>query len=188
MTGGAVAAASAAINSIIQLSVPHQYLGVAMGLITTFRYVGGSVGSTIYEVILNNQLSSNLGKNVAVALAQAGVPASDIPALSGAIASGNTTSSALASASPAAIDAGVLALKLTYVHAFRIIYLVSIAFGVLGTICAAFSRNVGEFLTNKIDVQLDESITLGFHEVHQGGHVIDADGGEIKQTRQQTQV
>ncbi|OCK78235.1 trichothecene efflux pump [Lepidopterella palustris CBS 459.81] len=179
LTGSAVAAATVTINSIIQLSIPHQYLGVAMGLITTFRYVGGSIGSTIYEVILSNQLKDNLGKNVATALATAGVPLADIPAVAGAIATGNTTSPALADASPAALGAGILALKLTYVHAFKIIYLVSIAFGVLGTVCAAFTRNVGEFLTDKVDVRLDEAINLGLHEVHKGGHVLNADGTEI---------
>jgi hypothetical protein len=182
LAGSAVASATVVINSIIQLSVPHQYLGVAMGLITTFRYVGGSVGATIYQTILSNELAANLGKNVATALATAGVPLADIPALAGAIATGNTTSPALAAASPAALGAGVLALKLTYVHAFRIIYLVSIAFGVLGTVCAAFTRNIGEFLTNKVDVRLDEHISLGIHEVHKGGHVLGADGTEIAPT------
>ncbi|GAB7356549.1 hypothetical protein MBLNU459_g7287t2 [Dothideomycetes sp. NU459] len=160
--------------------VPHQYLGVAMGLVTTFRYVGGSVGSTIYEVILTNQLTSNLGPNIATALAKVGVPLVDIPAIAQALATGNTTSTALVDASPAAIGAGVHALQLTYVHAFKIIFLVSIAFGVLGSVCAAFTRNVGEFLTNKLDVQLDQTIHLGLHEVHEGGHVVDHDGTEIK--------
>jgi hypothetical protein len=174
-----LACAVVTTNSIIQLSVPHQYLGVAMGIVTTSRYVGGSVGSTIYQVILSNQLSDNLGKNVAAALAKAGVPIAKIPAIAEAIALGETTSPALADASPTALGAGVLALKLTYVHAFKIIYLTAIAFGVLGILCAAFSRNIGEFLTNKIDVEMDKSIRLGLHEVHKHGHVISHDGEEI---------
>ncbi|EXJ59300.1 uncharacterized protein A1O5_12181 [Cladophialophora psammophila CBS 110553] len=186
LTGMMLACAVVTTNSIIQLSVPHQYIGVAMGIVTTSRYVGGSVGSTIYQVILSNQLSANLGKNVATALAKAGVPFADIPAIAGAIALGETNSPALAGASPAALGAGVLALKLTYVHAFKIIYLTSIAFGVLGITCAAFSRNIGEFLTNKLDVKTDTSIHLGLHEVHLGGHVLNQDGEEITRTSRVT--
>lgn len=174
-----VAAATVTSNTMIQLAVPHQYLGVAMGLVTTSRNVGGSVGSTVYTVILNNQLTSNLGKNVATALATAGVPLAKIPAIAEALATGDQSSPALASVTPEELGAGVLALELTYVHAFKIIFLVSIAFGILGTVCAVFSKNVGEFMTNKVDVELDEAVHVGFHEVHKGGHVLAKDGTDI---------
>jgi hypothetical protein len=184
LTGMVLAGGVVVTNSIIQLSVPHQYIGVAMGIITTSRYVGGSVGSTIYQVILSNQLTDNLGKNVAAALAKAGLPLADIPAVAGALALGDQNSPALANASPAILGEGILALKMTYVDAFKIIYLTSIAFGVLGTICAAFSRNIGEFLTNKVDVEMD--LHLGLHEVHKGGIILDANGNEVTQPSTET--
>lgn len=81
--------------------------------------------------------------------------------------------------SSAALAAGALAIKLTYSHAFRIIYLVSIAFGMVGTLCAALTRNVGEYLTNKIDVNQDEHAHLELHDVQKGGHLLDEDGNEI---------
>lgn len=184
--GIGVAGVSVVINAMVQLRVPHQYLGVAMGLVTVFRYVGGSVGSTIYQVILNNELKDNLGKNVAAALAGAGLSAGDIPAVTEALATGNATSPALAIASPAALAAGAFAIKMTYAHAFRIIYLVSIAFGTVGTACAAFTKNVGEFLTNKLDVILDEQAHLGLHDVQKGGHMLDEDGNEIARPMRRT--
>lgn len=155
-----------------------------MGLVTVFRYVGGSVGTTVYTVILTNQLTENLGVNVAAALAAAGLPVADIPSVTGALVTGDSTSPALTLASADALDAGILAIKLTYAHAFEIIYLVSIAFGIVGTVCAAFTRNVGEYMTNKLDVILDEQAHLGLHDVQKGGHVLDEDGNEIAhQTR-----
>lgn len=168
---------------MIQLGVPHQYLGLAMGVVTTARNVGGSISSTVYTVILNNQLTNNLGENVGTALAKAGLPLAEIPGVVEALATGDAKSPALASADPAALAAGVLALKLTYVHAFKVIYLVSIAFGVLGTACALFSKNVGEFMTNKVDVKMNTGAHVGLHEVHTGGHVIDHTGIEISQRR-----
>lgn len=163
-----------------------------MGLITTARNVGGSVSTVIYTVILTNQLNAHLGINIATALAKAGVPLADLPAITGALATGNATSPALRLASPAQLGAGVLALKYTYRDAFKLIYLVSITFGVIGTVFAVFSQNVGKFMTNKIDVQLDSSLHIG-HEVHRGGHIIQHDGTEItkKASRQavhQTEV
>ena len=130
-------------------------------------------------MILTNQLTDNLGTNVATALAEAGLPVADIPAVSGALETGDTTSPALALATPAALAAGIMAIKLTYAHTFKIIYLVSIAFGTVGTICAAFTRNVGEYLTNRVDVILDEQVHLGLHDVQKGGRVLDEDGNEI---------
>ncbi len=177
--GIGVGSVSVVINAMVQLRVPHQYIGVAMGLVTVFRYVGGSVGTTVYQVILTNQLTDNLGVNVATALAEAGLPLASIPAVTEALATGNATSPALALASPAALAAGATAIKLTYADAFKIIYLVSIAFGTVGTICAAFTRNVGEYLTNKLDVILDEQAHLGLHDVQKGGHLLDEDGNEI---------
>jgi hypothetical protein len=76
------------------------------------------------------------------------------------------------------LGAGILAFKLTYRDAFKLIFLVSIAFGVVGTVCALFSQNVGQFMTNKVDVQLDSSIHIG-HEVQRAGHIIQHDGTEI---------
>jgi hypothetical protein len=149
-----------------------------MGLLTTARNVGGSISSIIYTVILNNQLNSHLGINIATALAKAGVPLADLIGITEALATENATSPALGLATPAQLGAGILALKLTYRDAFKLIYLVSITFGAIGTVFAVFSQNVGKFMTNKIDVQLDSSLHVG-HEVHKGGHIIQHDGTEI---------
>jgi Fungal trichothecene efflux pump (TRI12) len=183
MTGFIISCATVVSNAMLQLAVPHQYLGVAMGLVTTTRNVGGTIGSTVYTIILSNQLTTHLGTNIATALAKAGLPLADIAGVTGALATGNSMSPALASASPAALGAGILALKLTYVHSFRLIYLISITFGVLGTICAAFTRNVGEYMTNKIDVTISDGAHFGFHDFHEGGHVINHTGEEIVGSR-----
>lgn len=183
LTGAVVSGATVASNSMIQLAVPHQYLGVAMGLVITARNVGGSISSTVYTVILNNQLTEHLGTNVGMALAKAGLPLADIPGVVEALATGNATSPAFATASPTAILAGILALKLTYVHAFKIVYLVSIAFGIVGSLCALFSKNVGEYMTTQVDVKMSAGGHIGLHEAHTGGHVIDHDGKELSEKR-----
>lgn len=188
LTGAVVSGATVASNSMIQLGVPHQYLGLAMGVVTTARNVGGSISSTVYTVILNNQLTDNLGTNIATALAKAGLPLADVSSVTGALATGNTTSPVLGLASPAQLGAGALALRLTYVNAFKIVYLVSIAFGVLGSLCAIFSKNVGEFMTGKVDVRINEGVHIGLHEAHTGGHIIDHEGKELSTKRSKVAV
>jgi len=62
---------------MIVLSVPREYVGVAIGLATTARSVGGSVATTIYVTILQHDVESRLGQNLGAALAKAGLPLTD---------------------------------------------------------------------------------------------------------------
>ena len=173
LTGVGIASATVRSNSTAQLSVQHKYIGVAMGLLTTFRYVGGSIGTTLYGANLNNELGEHLGPNVAKALANAGTSPADIPAIVAALAAGETTSPALANASPAALAAATLALQDTYSNTFELVFLVSIAFGVFGIVCAAFSKNIGEFLTDELDEKLDHTVHLRNRDVGQGRDVME---------------
>jgi hypothetical protein len=175
LSGGTVAS-----NSIIQLTVPHQYVGIAMGIVITARNVGGSVATTIYSTILTNELGKKLGPYIATALAKAGLPLAQIPAVTGAIATSNAI--ALAEVPPAILGAGAYALKIAYCDSFKVVYLVSIAFGVIGIVCAGFTMNVGQFMTDKVDVRLDEGAHLQTHG-NTGGHIINHDGEDITDKR-----
>jgi hypothetical protein len=139
--------------------------------------VGGAVATTIYVSILDNSLKTHLGTNIGTALVKAGLPLQDVPAVAGALATGNLTSPALALASPSVLEAGAYAIKVTYSNAFRIVYLVSIAFGVLGTIAAAFSVNVGHLMVGKVDIRLEEGAHIhGHHDHDTGGYIMHKDG------------
>jgi hypothetical protein len=172
LTGCGVAAATVGSNAMVVLAVPHEYIGVAIGLITTARSVGGSVATTVYIVILQHDLSKHLGHNLGTALAKAGLPLADIPAVAGALATSNVTSPALELASPAILAAGIQSIKLSYAHAFRLVYLVSIAFGVLGTICAFYALDVKHFMTREVDIKLEEGAHVVSHADNTGGHII----------------
>jgi len=64
------------------------------------------------------------------------------------------------------------------VHSLRLVYLVSIAFGVVGTVIVCFSKNVDEYMTNKVDIRLDEGAKLKA--------VTDTGEGHIIRTEEQT--
>jgi len=176
LIGFGLSGATVASNAIIQLSVPHQFVGIAMGIVITARNVGGSVATTIYSTILSNELAKKLGVGIATALAKAGLPLAQVPAVTAGIATGNAT--ALAGVNPQILGAGAYALKVAYSQSFRVVYLVSIAFGVVGTVCALWTMNVGHYMTNKVDVRLDEGAHINTHG-DTGGVVIDHEGEAI---------
>jgi hypothetical protein len=158
-----------------QLGVAHEYIGIASLMLVCARTVGGSVATTVYTVILQNDMKDHGAKRVATTLAENGVPLSDLLPVVTALLAGDQTSPALLSAlgaHPQAILPAITSLREAYAHAFRIVYLVSIAFGTLGTICAAFSLNVNKLLTRHVDVTLDEGAHLRTHEGNRKAHVI----------------
>jgi hypothetical protein len=89
-----------------------------------------------------------------------------------ALVTGNLTSAVLSLANPLVLEAGKLSIQNTYVHAFRVVYLCSIPFGILGTICAILSRDIGNFLTSHIDIELEEGAHIKSHADNNGGHII----------------
>lgn len=151
-----------------------------MGLVITARNVGGSIATTIYTVVLSNNLKSHLGINIATALAKAGLPLADIPAVTEALATQNTTNPAFGLANLAQLEAGIYAVKVSYADAFRLVYLVSIAFGGLGILCAFWTKNFGHLMIRKLDVKLNDGAHLNTHSELKGGHIIDHDGRELK--------
>jgi len=175
LSGVFVSAGTVASTSMAQLGVPHEYIGIASLILVTARTVGGSVATTVYTVILQNDIKNHGAKRVAIAVAEGGVPLTSLLPVVVALLAGDQTSPALITAFetyPKAILAGVAALKEAYSHAFRIVYLVSIAFGTLGTICAAFSLNVDKLLTRHVDVTLDEGAHLKTHEGNRKAYII----------------
>jgi hypothetical protein len=66
---------------MLTLNVPHEYIGVAIGLVTTARAVSGSVGITVYTVILEHEITANLAGNLGKALLLARLPLNDVPAV-----------------------------------------------------------------------------------------------------------
>jgi hypothetical protein len=151
-----------------------------MGLIATFRSVGESVASVIYTTILKNKLSSNLGPDVATALVKAGLPLDAVAGTTEAIASGNSSSSYLTSTTLEILGTGISVLKLMYANAFKVVYLLSMVFGVVGMVFAFFTLDVGHLMTNHMDIKLAEGENIVVHDDRNAAHVIQHDGEEIK--------
>ncbi|OCK72990.1 trichothecene efflux pump [Lepidopterella palustris CBS 459.81] len=159
-------------GAMCQLAVSHEYLGLAANLAVTMRNIGGAVGTVIYMSIFSNRFKSNMMIDVAMPLLKSGVPPASITSVIAALTK-KTPESILTTLKPEQFVIGVNGIKDAYVHALRVVYLVSIAFGVLATICAAFTMDVDHLLTNEIDIILDEGamVTQGLTDTGEG-HVI----------------
>jgi hypothetical protein len=167
--GALVSSATIVSATMVQLGVPHAYIGVGTAMVITARSIGGSVGTTLYSTILADRVRHYLIMDVANPLAKAGVSSETIPHIIEALQGGHIGALGL---SPEIIAITGAGLKQAYAHSFRIVYLITLAFGVMGTICVAFSRNVDDQMTNKVDIKLDEGARIKGRDNTSGGHII----------------
>lgn len=170
-----VAGASVDSTAMIQVGVPHEYIGVASGILVCSRSVGGAIGATIYTTILQNKVKAEIPIKIGIPLAKAGLPPTTIAAVIEALASGNVASPALASLAPQLLFDAIEGLKQSYVSGFRLVYLVSIAFGLAATITVCFAADVDHLMTSKVDIKLDEGAHIKTHTNHDDGHVVNTD-------------
>lgn len=136
------------------LHVPQRDLGLALGLIGTFRFLGGAIGTTVFTTILNNKSAVSIPLRVGAALAPLNYPASKYDALVTAIGAGTTNT--LTNTPASVIAAASRAIQWGYSDAFRITWLASIPFGVIACILAIFVRDPSPYFTKHTSVTLEK--------------------------------
>ncbi|KAF5626828.1 drug facilitator PEP5 [Fusarium tjaetaba] len=140
--------------SIASLHVPHSHLGLAMGLLGTFRSAGGAVGNAIFNTIFQDKFKTYSGEEIARAALQSGLNATDL----GLIIPGTIQHNL---GVPGALDAvpgmtpeiqEVLrhAVRLAYGRAFQFVFYITIAFSTVAVICALFVEDPTAFMTNHV--------------------------------------
>lgn len=114
---------------------------MAVGLVSTFRLVGGAVASAIYTSIQGNEYAKALPGHVSQAATSSGFSGS-LAALTKAAANNTVAAYRQVGASPNTIAAVQLAVKEANVQSFSLVFKVAIAFGGLGMIGAMCTRSV----------------------------------------------
>jgi hypothetical protein len=162
---------------MVQLAVEHEYIGIATALCVTARNVGGAVATVIYTAIFTDRLKHYITLDLVTPLAKSGVPPTS---LLGAIAAftGQGPPTALAGLTPQQLEIGLHGVKISYSHALRIVYLSSIGFGVVGTICSALTKNCDDKLTNQVDIRLNEGAKFTGVTDEGKGHIISLEDQE----------
>lgn len=151
------------------LNVPQKDLGVAIGLIGTFRSVGGSVGSVIFSSIFAQTAAKRVAEGISKTALANGVSAASIPGLIEGVSLtlvGVPGQAAKLPEVPAHVfGACVTAARYGYAYGFRITWLTSIPFGVIALICAILVRDPSKYFTNHVEIHLNEKIG-GKYEGH----------------------
>lgn len=147
-TGGLLLPAA----TILTIISPDEVIATITAATVSIRLVGASIGYSVYFNVLQNKLAAVLPTNVGGAAALAGLPASEIPGFLGAFLTGNTT--AISSYPLAVLGAAQVALKESYTEAFRLVYLVSIAFGASAIIACLFLGDIKKFMVDRVAVDI----------------------------------
>lgn len=162
------------------LHVRQRDLGIASGLIGTFRSAGGSVGNAIFNTILNGVVQSQLGPRISEAATSLGYPTADLDVLIPAvIEAGNGiphTFVKVPNVTSAIEAATAQAFKEAYTYAFQRVFWSTIPFGVLAIIAACFMVDPSEYLTNHVAVHMEkEVIGSGAEHIESVLHATSAD-------------
>lgn len=163
LIGFCVTSVTVAAVTMIQLDVPHNYIGTATGVAITCRSMGGAIGLVVYSSVLSSRFSSNLPSMAAKPLAMGGVNPKAIPGILQALLTGNPKNPALQGISPEILDIAVKGIKSAFASALRITFLTSISFAAIALILVAFSADVDHLMTRQVDVKLaaDKGLTTG---------------------------
>ncbi|KIW86462.1 hypothetical protein Z517_01860 [Fonsecaea pedrosoi CBS 271.37] len=163
------------------LHVPHKDLGIASGLVGTFRNTGGSVGIAIFNTIRNGVLNSQLVPRIVKAATANGFQGDEAAVKSLVTAVSNNAKgipdafAKIQGASPALISATAEAYKSAYGYAYQRVFYSTIPFGVIAIITALFIKDASEYLTNHTAVHMEKEI-LGEH--HHENKAVDAEQPE----------
>jgi hypothetical protein len=107
---------------------------------------------SIYIAIYGNRLTAYLPQEIIPAVENAGLPTSSLPALFAAVQNGTTAAlEAVSGMNGEVLGALTLATKQAYAHAFKIVYLATLAFTVIGLLASFFITDVNDFLTDYVN-------------------------------------
>ncbi|KAK6365118.1 hypothetical protein LTS17_011596 [Exophiala oligosperma] len=144
------------------LHVPQRDLGVAIGLIGTFRSLGGAVGSVVFSSIFTQISAKQVPQRIASVALDSGVAAKTLPdlieAVSLTLVGVPGQAATVPSVSSAVFEKSVAAARLGYAYGFRITWLASIPFGVIAMLCAVAVRDPSKYFTNHVEIHLEKEI------------------------------
>jgi len=139
-------------TTMLTIISSDELIGTIIAIALSVRIVGESIGFTIYDNVLTNKLADILPVNVGDAAITAGLPYNQITTFLGTYFS--TNSSALAQYSPLILQAAQEATTTSYVVGFRLIYLISIAFGGSAVVGSLFLGDIRKHMVNRVAVDI----------------------------------
>lgn len=149
---GGIIVPAAVILTIIS---PDEVIATVTAITLSIRLIGGSIGYAIYFNVFENKLTEVLPTTVGLAVAKAGLPITEIPAFITALVAQNLTAvSQIRGITPKILLTAQAAVTESYVQGFRMIYLVSIAFGGAAIISSVFLGDIKKYMVDRVAVDI----------------------------------
>jgi len=137
--------------AVASLHVPHSQLGVAMGLLGTFRSGGGAVGNAIFNSVFQDRLHAFAGEEIAAAAAKNGLNMTALPVIiPQTILYNQGVPGMLANFPQPVKDALQEAVRVAYGHAFKIVFLCTIPFSAIALVCSLWIEDPTAYMTNHV--------------------------------------
>lgn len=130
----------------VGLHVPQRDIGLAYGLQGAMRYLGGAVGSTIFNTILNDRLPKAIPLRVLAAVVPLGYPAQDVGKLIAALQS--RVPARIAPFPSDVVAAAQDAMRWAYSDAFAYVWYSSIPFFVIACVVSLWVLDPSPYFTN----------------------------------------
>ncbi|KAB5549530.1 major facilitator superfamily domain-containing protein [Coniochaeta sp. 2T2.1] len=138
-----------------QFAAPPELISTSSGLTTSVRSLGGTIGLAINNAIVNSALSAHLGPKVAGATLPLGLPASSLGDLIPGLLAGDPAAlAAVPGVTPEILGAGGLAVRETFVIAFRNVWIAAAAFIVVALVASLFLRDHKDDFSCHIDAPI----------------------------------
>ncbi|KAH7374607.1 transmembrane efflux protein [Plectosphaerella cucumerina] len=145
--------------AIASLHVPYTHLGVAMGLLGTFRSAGGAVGNAIFNTVFQDKFRTFSAEEIPRAAIAAGLNPADLGAIiPGSIVFNLGVPNALdgiEGMTPAIAQSLREAVRLAYGRAFQFVFYITIPFGVLAVIASFWVEDPTPYMTNHVQSSMD---------------------------------
>ena len=141
------------------LHVPQRDIGLALGLLGSCRYLGGAIGSTLFNTILRARAPGCIKTRVLAAVEPLNFPLSLVAGLVAAITSGKTAPLAAYPANIVAVAR--VAVRWGYSDALAYVWYASIPFCVIACAACLFVSDPSPYFTNHTAVVTTEKPLVG---------------------------
>lgn len=140
--------------TIAMTACPDSLIATATALTLTIRFVGGSIGYSIYYNVFVQRLTPRLPALVLQYAEDAGLPADSATDFVTAFLTDPAAAANVTGATPAVLQAATMGSRWAYSQALEYVWYVSIPFGVLSIIGCFLIGDISRFMTNRIAVEM----------------------------------
>lgn len=143
-------------QTVALICSPDDHIATTVALSLAVRVIGGSIGYAIYYNVFANKLAKKLPQLVAQYAIKAGLPASSATEFVGTFLTIPANASSISGVTPAIMAAAEKGSQWAYSESLRMVWLVSIPFGVCAIIACLFIGNTKAFMTNRVAARIHQ--------------------------------